>query len=146
MLYHLKALRFYFWIISKFWLRYSLDHLLCLFSLNLFDLQCALVDLENGKLCSCFQGQGRISVFFFFWLDNIFIYFYSNACKKGYWIVGNFFNTYYYLAVNPSIRRLEIDSSDFFFMFIIPLMVCHTSLRFFCCLQNIACSYNLLSF
>ena len=29
-----------------------------------------------------------------------------------------------------SIRRLERDSSDFFFMFIIPFMVCHTSFRF----------------
>ena len=50
------------------------------------------------------------------------------------------------LIIWLSMRRLEIDSSDCFFMFIVPLMVSHTSLRFFCCLQNIAYSKNLLSF
>ena len=43
-----------------------------------------------------------------------------------------------------SVRRLEIDSSDFIFMFIIPSMVCHTSTRD-CFLQNIAYCKNLFS-
>ena len=37
---------------------------LALFSLNLLGLQYPLVELEKGKLCYCFHGQGRISVFF----------------------------------------------------------------------------------
>ena len=95
----LQVLKVPFWMISRFWLGYYLDQLLCLFSLNLLSFQCPLVELEKGKLCFCFHGQGRISMFFC-WFDNIFIYSHSNTCKKVIEVVGNFFSTWYYLAVN----------------------------------------------
>ena len=44
-----------------------------------------------------------------------------------------------------SIRRLEADSSDLFFMFIIPFIVCHTTFRFFLTSQSIVCNKILLS-
>ena len=121
---HLKKIPY--WIISRFWLGHYLDYLLCFFPLNLLRLQCPLVELVKGKLCYRFHGQGRISEFF--WLDNIFIYFTATLVKK---ILKQLEISLELAFIWRSIMRLEVDSSDFFFMFIIPLTVCHTSLRFF---------------
>ena len=98
---------------------YYLDHLLCLFSLNLLGLQCLRVELEKVALLLSWPRQDKC----FFHLTIFLFIFAVTLVKKVIKIVGNFFRTCY---IWP-----EIDSSDFFFMFIIPLMICHTSLRYF---------------
>ena len=113
-------------MISRFWLGYYLHHLLCLFSLNLLGLQYPLVELEKKKLCYCFHGQGRISVFFYL---TIFLFIFTTILVKK--LLKQLQISLAPVIIWLSIRRLEIDLSDFFFMFIIPLMVCHTSLQFF---------------
>ena len=126
-LYHLNVLKIPFWIISRFWLEYHMDHLLCLFSLTLLGLQCPLIELGKGKLCYCFQGQRTISVIF---LDlTMFLFIFSSTLVKK--LLKYLEISLALVTISSSIRRLEIDLWDLFFKFIIPLMVCHTNLRFF---------------
>ena len=73
-----------------------------------------------------FQGQNRKNEFFCF--NSASVYFFSNTCKK----VIKWLEICLALVINSiSTRRLEVDSSDLFFMFFIPFMVCHTSFSFF---------------
>ena len=74
LLYHLKVLKIPICTISGFWSGYYLDHLLCLFSLNLLGLQCPLVELEKNYLTS---------LRFFYCLQNIV--WRKNFCLSKWW-------------------------------------------------------------
>ena len=64
------------------------------------------------KLCYCFLGWGRRNVFLTW---QYFCYFFSNICKKKLlkWLEISLV----LVIIWSSIRRLEIDLSDFLFMF-----------------------------
>ena len=111
---------------------------LALFSSKLLGLQCPL-ELEKGKSCYCCLGRDKISIFMTW--QYLFTFSTTLIKKLLKWLEISLV----LVIIWSSSRRLEIDLSDFFFKFIVPLMVCHTMLRFFCCLQSTACSKNLLS-
>ena len=107
------------------------------------------VELIRSSMSSGTVGERKI-VFLFsgpryerwvFFALTMFVYFFCNTCIKVIKVLWNLFGTGYWL----SIRRLEIDSSDLFFMFTILFMACDTSFRFFCCHWSIFCNKILLS-
>ena len=82
--------------------------------------------VKKEKLCFCFQGQDMKDEFFLLW--QCFFFFSAILVKK----LLTWLEIYLALVINwLSVRRLEINSSDLFLIFIIPFMVFHTSFRLF---------------
>ena len=126
--YPLRVSKILSWIVSRYWLVFG--------PLALFDF----IELIRPSTSSGTVGERKI-VFIFrtkiwkmrFFTLTMFLFIFSAIFVKK---LLKWLEIYLALVINwLSIRRLEIDSSDLFFMFIIPYMVYHTSFRVFLSLK-----------